>query len=279
MKLERFQNFLDGVISIDTVLSFLNNSLRIIVILILAMYLLKLGYKLLEKFFASQKYMNERKQKTLLTISKSFLKYGVYLFAGIMILAELGFSTTSLLAGAGVVGLAIGFGAQGIVRDVITGFFILFEDQYSVGDYVKISGLSGVVTDIGIRVTKLRDFSGEVHIIPNGTVEKVTNLSLGQMRAMVDVPVAYEENLNKVFRVLEETMERIKSEFQEIVEGPTILGVSNFGDSEVNIRIVAQTAPMEQWKIERIIRLYVKEAFEENDIEIPYPRRVLIKKD
>ncbi|WP_242945835.1 mechanosensitive ion channel family protein [Anaerobranca californiensis] len=277
--MERFQNFLDGVISIDTVLSFLNNSLRIIVILILAMYLLKLGYKLLEKFFASQKYMNERKQKTLLTISKSFLKYGVYLFAGIMILAELGFSTTSLLAGAGVVGLAIGFGAQGIVRDVITGFFILFEDQYSVGDYVKISGLSGVVTDIGIRVTKLRDFSGEVHIIPNGTVEKVTNLSLGQMRAMVDVPVAYEENLNKVFRVLEETMERIKSEFQEIVEGPTILGVSNFGDSEVNIRIVAQTAPMEQWKIERIIRLYVKEAFEENDIEIPYPRRVLIKKD
>lgn len=268
MKLERFQNFLDGVISIDTVLSFLNNSLRIIVILILAMYLLKLGYKLLEKFFASQKYMNERKQKTLLTISKSFLKYGVYLFAGIMILAELGFSTTSLLAGAGVVGLAIGFGAQGIVRDVITGFFILFEDQYSVGDYVKISGLSGVVTDIGIRVTKLRDFSGEVHIIPNGTVEKVTNLSLGQMRAMVDVPVAYEANLNKVFRVLEETMERIKSEFQEIVEGPTILGVSNFGDSEVNIRIVAQTAPMEQWKIERI-----------NGIEIPYPRRVLIKKD
>ncbi|SET19030.1 mechanosensitive ion channel family protein [Anaerobranca gottschalkii] len=277
--MEGLQNFLDGVISIDTLLSFIKNSFRIIVILILSMYVLKLGYKLLEKFFASQKYMNERKQKTLLTISKSFLKYGVYLFAALMILSELGFSTTSLLAGAGVVGLAIGFGAQGIVRDVITGFFILFEDQYSVGDYVKISGLSGVVTDIGIRVTKLRDFSGEVHIIPNGTVEKVTNLSLGKMRAMVDIPVAYEENLNKVFKVLEETMEKIKTEFQEVVEGPTILGVSNFGDSEVNIRIVAQTAPMEQWKIERIIRLYVKEAFEENGIEIPYPRRVLINKE
>lgn len=278
--LESITNFLFNIISRDMLLNIFKNSIRIIIILVFAIYFLKLGYKLLDKFFQSQKYINERKQNTLIAISKSFLKYGVYLLAALMILAELGFSTTSLLAGAGVVGLAIGFGAQGIVKDVLTGFFILFEDQYSVGDYVKISGLAGVVTDIGIRVTKLRDFSGEVHIIPNGSVEKVTNMSVGQMRAMVDIPVAYEENINDVIKVLENTMEKVKKDFQEIVDGPTVLGVANFGDSEVNIRIVAQTTPMNQWKIERVIRLYVKEAFVENDIEIPYPRRVnIISKD
>lgn len=276
--LERFANFLDNIVSIDMLLNILQNSIRIIVIIILAIYILKIGYKLLDKFFLSQNYINERKKNTLSAITKSFLKYGIYLFATLMILAEMGFSTTSLLAGAGVVGLAIGFGAQGIVRDVLTGFFILFEDQYSVGDYVKISGLQGVVTDIGIRVTKLRDFSGEVHIIPNGSVDKVTNMSMGQMRAMVDIPVAYEENINEVIKLLETVMEKVKGDFCEIVEGPTVLGVSDLADSEVNIRIVAQTTPMNQWKIERMIRLYVKEAFVENNIEIPYPRRVNINK-
>lgn len=273
---QNLANFIDEVVSVELVVSFLKNSFRIIVIIFLAIYVLKIISKLVDKFFASQKYMNERKIKTLSAISKSFLKYGIYLFAGMMILAELGFSTTSLLAGAGVVGVALGFGAQGLVRDVLTGFFILFEDQFSVGDYVKISGLSGVVTDIGLRVTKLRDFSGEIHIIPNGSVDKVTNLSIGEMRAMVDIPVAYEENLNNVFSVLEGAMEKVKQDFPEIVEGPTVLGVSNFGDSEVVLRIVAQTTPMNQWKIERVIRLYTKEAFNENNIEIPYPRRVNI---
>ncbi|QNO13813.1 mechanosensitive ion channel family protein [Alkalicella caledoniensis] len=273
---QNLTNFIDEVVSVELVLSFLKNSFRIIVIIFLAIYVLKIISKLVDKFFASQKYIDERKIKTLSAISKSFLKYGIYLFAGMMILAELGFSTTSLLAGAGVVGVALGFGAQGLVRDVLTGFFILFEDQFSVGDYVKISGLSGVVTDIGLRVTKLRDFSGEIHIIPNGSVDKVTNLSIGEMRAMVDIPVAYEENLNNVFSVLEGAMEKVKQDFPEIVEGPTVLGVSNFGDSEVVLRIVAQTTPMNQWKIERVIRLYTKEAFNENNIEIPYPRRVNI---
>lgn len=278
--LEIVSNFLNDIVSRAMLLKILANSIRMIFIIIFASYFLRLGYKLIDKFFLSQKYINERKQNTLIAISKSFLRYGIYLLAAIMLLAELGVSTTSLLAGAGVVGLAIGFGAQGIVKDVLTGFFILFEDQYSVGDYVKISGLSGVVTDIGIRVTKLKDFSGEVHIIPNGSVEKVTNMSISQMRAMVDIPVAYEENINDVIKVLENTMEKVKKDFQEVVEGPTVLGVSNFGDSEVNIRIVAQTTPMNQWKIERVIRLFVKEAFVENGIEIPYPRRVnIISKD
>ncbi len=271
--------FLDEMFSVEILIDFLRNGIKILVIVFLAIYVLKIGYKLIDKFFASQKYMNDRKIKTLSAITKSFLRYGIYIFAGIMILAEMGFATTSLLAGAGVVGIAIGFGAQGIVRDVLSGFFILFEDQYSVGDYIKVSGLSGVVTDIGLRVTKLRDFSGEVHIIPNGSVEKVTNLSLGQMRAMVDIPVAYEEDLNKVIPILESTMEIVRRDFPEIVEGPTVLGVANFGESDVTIRIVAQTTPMNQWKIERMIRMYVKEAFVENKVEIPYPRRVTINKN
>lgn len=176
-------------------------------------------------------------------------------------------------------GLAVGFGAQSLVKDILTGFFILFEDQFSVGDYIQTAGVSGVVEEVGLRVTKLRDFSGELHIIPNGTVDKVTNHNRGNMRAMVDISVAYEEDPDMVRRVLDEVAAEMEGSIPTIVEGPRALGIVDLTDAAVVFRVWAKTLPMEQWAVEREMRRRIKLAFDLQNIEIPYPRRVVISKN
>src|SRR5699024_6993326 len=138
-------------------------------------------------------YADEKKINTLSTVLKNIIKYIFYFIGLVMVLDMFNISTSSILATAGIGGLAIGFGAQSLVKDIITGFFILFEDQFSVGDYVKIGEYEGIVEELGVRVTKIRDFSGELHIIPNSNIGAVTNRTRGAMRALVKVSVAYEE--------------------------------------------------------------------------------------
>src|SRR5690606_22591446 len=162
-----------------------------------------------------------------------------------------------------------GIGAQSLVKDIITGFFILFEDQFSVGDYVKIGEYEGIVEELGVRVTKIRDFSGELHIIPNNNIGTVTNRARGAMRALVKVNVAYEEDINRVINVLNEVCKDIRKAHDNIVDGPNILGISDLGEYGIELTIVAKTNPMEQWGIEREIRKRVKEAFDRENIEIP----------
>ena len=193
-----------------------------------------------------------------------------------MILEELGVKTASLLAGAGIVGLAIGFGAQNLVRDIISGFFIIFEHQFSVGDYINAAGLSGRVEEVGLRMTKLRDWGGELHIIPNGEITQVTNYARGSMRAMVDVRVAYEEDLERVLEVMRQVCQQVAQDFPVITEGPAVLGVVDLGESEVQIRVVAHTLAFEQWEIERELRKRFKQAFDREGIQVPYPRRTVI---
>ena len=139
--------------------------------------------------------LDENKRKTLAGLLKSILRYVTYFTAAINILEIVGVKTASLLAAAGIGGLAVGFGAQNLVKDVISGFFIIFEDQYNVGDYVEAAGVAGVVDEVGLRTTRLRDFGGQFHIIPNGEIALVTNHSRGIKRALVKVKIAYEENL------------------------------------------------------------------------------------
>ncbi len=220
--------------------------------------------------------IDERKANTLATVLKNLNKY-VFYFIGLVPSLELfGIKTTSILATAGIGGLAIGFGAQSLVKDVITGFSILFEDQFSVGDYVSIGDCEGIVEEMGLRVTKIRGFSGELHIIPNNKIEIVTNRARGSMRALVEVSVSYEEDIDRVIKVLESICEEIKDTDPSITEGPTVLGITNFGEYDISIRIVAKTEPMEQWRIERLIRIKIIETFERENIEIPYPKRVII---
>jgi small conductance mechanosensitive channel len=160
---------------------------------------------------------------------------------------------------------------------VITGFFILLEDQYSVGEYVTTGNFSGFVEEIGLRVTKLRDWGGEYHIVPNGQITAITNFSRGSMRALVDVGIAYEQDIGRALEVMQRIAQGFREEMSDIiVEGPEVLGVIALGPSEVVIRTIAKVKPMEQWRVERELRKRFKETFEREGIEIPYQRLVVI---
>jgi small conductance mechanosensitive channel len=180
---------------------------------------------------------------------------------------------TSILAVAGIGSLAIGFGAQNLVKDVISGFFVIFEDQFGVGDYITINNFSGLVEEVGLRTSKIRDFSGDLHIIPNGEIKTVTNHTRGSMRALVNVGVPYEEDVDKITNVLKQICEDIKKSRNDIIDGPSVLGITDFQDSQVLITIVAKTEPMKQWEVEREIRYRIKKVFDQEKIAFPYPHR------
>jgi len=181
---------------------------RIAIVLLVAELIIRLANNFISRILLLAKrekvHIDENKRKTLASLLKSIVRYVTYFMVAMNVLEVLGINTTSLLTAAGVGGLAIGFGAQNLVKDVISGFFLIFENQYNVGDYVEIAGVSGVVDEIGLRTTKVRDFGGQIHIIPNGEIKLVTNYSRGMMRALVNINISYEEDLNEVFSALEE---------------------------------------------------------------------------
>ncbi|MCW3488958.1 mechanosensitive ion channel family protein [Dethiobacter alkaliphilus] len=253
--------------------------LKILIILVLTRLAMGFGNALIHRIFAPTEdkpsYIPENKVNTLIALLSSILRYVLYALAGVLILAELGLEIGPILAGAGVLGLAVGFGAQNLVRDLLGGFFIILEDQFSVGDFITTGSYSGIVEELGLRITKIRDFGGELHILPNGMIETVTNRTRGNMRAMVHVGVAYEEDVDHVLVVLEELMREFGESEQDVVEGPTVLGVVELADSSVEIRIIARTEPMTQWQVERNMLRAIKNKFDELGIEIPYPRRVI----
>ncbi|MDN5331434.1 MAG: moderate conductance mechanosensitive channel [Tepidanaerobacteraceae bacterium] len=254
---------------------------KVVFILVLATLVIRVGAGVIDHLFAmrfKRVPVDESRKRTLAGILKSVLKYTVYFIAAVLMLETFGVNTSSIIAAAGIGGLAIGFGAQSLVKDVISGFFIIFEDYFQIGDYVETAGVSGIVEEMGLRTTKLRDFGGQLHVIPNGEITRVTNHSRGNLRAMVKVGVSYEEDLDRVIKVLEEVAEEIRQKRDDIVEGPTVLGVSDLGPSEAVITIWAKTLPMQQWSVERELRKAIKERFDREGIEIPYPRMVVIDK-
>lgn len=257
----------------------------VIIILLASSLVLRFSRAVIRRIFESsgeseQRFkLDRRKLVTMSALLQSLVKYTVYFFAGIMILDEFGVPTASLLAGAGIAGLAIGFGAQNLVKDIITGFFILFEDQFAVGDYVDVAGVSGIVESIGLRVTRIRDFGGQLHIIPNGQIEKVTNYMGPGMRVMFGVTIAYEADVDKAIKVLEEVFQKAAAEIPTIVEGPKVLGVEDLAPSGVTLLVWAKAQAMEQWAVARELKKRIKQAFDENGIEIPYPHTAVVFKD
>lgn len=254
--------------------------IKIILIFITIKILIKVSYVVIERFFdreqASKLRMEERKAKTLSAIIKSLCKYIIYFIGIIIILDVFGISTTSILATAGVGGLAVGFGAQSLVKDIITGFFILFEDYFSVGDYIQTSDYDGIVEEIGIRSTRIRAFSGDLHIIPNGYIEIVTNRSRGDMRAWIDVRIDYKEDIDRALEALN-SVARKMCEDERINCGPTVLGVTSLDKDDVVLSIQAMTKPMEQWDVGRQMRKQVKEEFERRQIPISDCKRVVVE--
>jgi small conductance mechanosensitive channel len=220
----------------------------------------------------------ERRHNTLLKLLQNVLAYVVYFAAILAVLSALTINVTGLLAGAGVLGLAIGFGAQNLVRDVITGFFIIFEDQFSVGDYVRIGAAEGSVEEIGLRTTKIKGLNGEIHIFPNGTIVEVVNYSLNNSIAIVDVSVAYEVDIPKAEELIREFLLGLPEKYEQLVKLPELLGVQNLAASEVVMRITAETMPMQHFAVARIIRRDLKIFMDEHGIEIPYPKMVMYQK-
>ena len=271
-------NFFDGTNSVHLYFSIV---LKILFIIIFWRIINVLLNKFINNIFRfSPKFkMDDKKSNTLSSLMKSIVRYTIYIIMAISILNVLDIPTQSILAAAGLGGLAIGFGAQNLVKDVISGFFILFEDQYAVGDYVTISLATGNVEDIGLRITKIRSFNGDLHIIPNGEIKIVINHSRGNSLAIIDIGIAYEEDSDKAINILKDIGERYyESNKDRVVEPPEVLGIISLGDSDVKIRMIVRTASLKHWSVEREIRKEVKEAFSKENIEIPYPRRVYINR-
>ena len=251
----------------------LEHGLKILGIIIIAQILilfLRMAVRRYEKHFVGTAGSEKTKRgKTLSTIISKTIIISIYTAAVIMITAECGIAIGPLLAGAGIAGLAIGFGAQSLVKDVISGFFIILENQIRVGDVVTIAGAGGIVEEITLRTTRLRDIEGRVHIVPNGLIEVATNFTHEWSRALVEIPVAYKEDVDRVIAVLQEVGEDLRSDpdFNDLILDPmTVQGLDSFGDSSVNIRIFFKTLPIKQWDVAREFRKRVKKAFDEQGI-------------
>ena len=255
--------------------------ITIIIILVVAKIALSIIYKLIEKSLTPLKKSKNYKKRisranTLIPLLQSISKYVIYFIAGVMVLRELGVDTTAIIASAGVIGLAVGFGAQSLVKDVLSGAFLLFEGAISVGDSVNVGEHSGKVEVIGLRNIHLRKFSGELRVIPNGEVASFGNFNRNYMRAIVEVGVAYEQDVEKGMKALEEIADKWAEENKDIVlEPPMIQGILSLGSSEVILRIATKVKPMTHWGAERELKRRIKDTFDEKGIEIPFPRQVV----
>ncbi|GAB1232597.1 hypothetical protein UT4_10630 [Ferrigenium sp. UT4] len=253
--------------------------LHVIIILVLAWLLIALSRKLIRVF---RNYMktrvasaeDERRIETLARVFRYISTVVITLVAGMLVLSELGISIAPLLGAAGVVGIAVGFGAQSLVKDFFSGFFMLLENQVRVGDAVELAGKLGVVEEVTLRNTVLRDNEGNVHYIPNGEITVVTNKSRGYAFALIDIGVAYREDLDEVYAVIRATGAALRSDAEvgpKILEDIEIQGVQDWADSAVIVRCRIKTVALEQWTVRRVFLAQLKKAFDAQGIEIPYP--------
>lgn len=220
-----------------------------------------------------------QRARTLTRVIHSTALVAMATVAGLMILRELGLDIAPLIAGAGVVGVAVGLGAQTLIRDVIGGFFILLEDQFDVGDSIRVGNIAGGVEKMTLRATFLRDLEGTLHIIPNSEMRIVSNRTKDWSRAVVNVGVAYEEDIGRVMAALGKIGHDLyqDEEFASLLlEEPTVSGVEALGDWAVTVRIMVKTKPGKQWDVARELRRRIKESFEREGIEMPYPRQEVL---
>ncbi len=221
---------------------------------------------------------SKQRARTLGTVLESIATFTIYTLAALIALAEFEINLGPLIAGAGIVGIALGFGAQTIVKDFLSGIFMIVEDQYGVGDVVDLGDASGVVETVSLRTTQIRDVEGAVWYFPNGEIRRVANKSQLWARAVLDIEVAYDTDIEHAKQVIKEAADAIWQEHRAdatILEEPEVWGVEQLGESSVVIRLVVKTEPGEQWVAGRVIRQRIKEALDAAGIEIPFPQRVI----
>jgi small-conductance mechanosensitive channel len=271
-----------------TTTSFLQSGGRILLI-VLAAYVIsrfiKLGLRHLEAVLFRARSGDDvrsgrdavrKRVTTLIGLLRTISLSVVWAIVVIMALAEVGLDVTPILAGAGIIGLAVGFGAQNVVRDLISGFFLVLEDQVRVGDVAVINGTGGLVETITFRTIVLRDLAGIVHVFPNGTITSLSNMTKDWSAYVLDVGVAYKEETDRIVEIMRAVAEEMRKEpdFQNKMLDPIeIFGVDAFGESAVTIKARLKTQPMEQWTVGREYRRRLKKAFDHLGIEIPFPQR------
>jgi moderate conductance mechanosensitive channel len=219
-----------------------------------------------------------RRVETVAALLRSIVSAAVWTVAALMALAELGLNLGPLIAGAGIVGVAVGFGAQNLVRDFLSGIFMLVEDQYGVGDVIDAGPATGTVESVGLRSTRIRDVNGTVWHLPNGHIERVGNKSQLWSRALLDIDVSYQTDIGHATEVIKRTAQTMCDDpdyAESVLSEPEVWGVENLGLDSVTIRLVLKTAPNDQFKVTRELRARIKAAFDEAGIEIPFAQRTI----
>ncbi|HLP59423.1 MAG TPA: mechanosensitive ion channel domain-containing protein, partial [Candidatus Deferrimicrobium sp.] len=235
----------------------------------------KIGKKIVGKVMGSDKLEPQRKQRyhTLSAIILSLIKVGIWIMVILWIFRELQVDYGPFLVAAGGISLAVGFGAQSLVKDVVTGFFLLMEEQFALGDFIEINGKTGTVEKISLRTIKFRSLDGTLNIIPNGNINNVSNKTYQWSRAVVKVVVSYNHQPEKVLSILKDVCREMEADPAWkciLIEEPTPQGIISFGNSAVEFRVLAKTRPGDQWAVERELHIRIKNAFDQNGIEIPY---------
>jgi len=254
-------------------------ALRIVVILVIAWVLQALSARLIRLFRA---YVDRRiggeeigRIETLARVFRNAAAVVIVLVAGMLVLGELGISVAPILATAGVAGIAIGFGAQSLIKDYFNGVFLLLDDQLREGDIVNVAGFGGLVEEVTLRYVRLRNFDGHVHFVPNGEIKTVTNLTRGFAHAVIEVGVAYRENVEEALDVMREVARGMRADaawLDKIAEDIVIIGVERLADSAVVLRARLRVVPpVQQWNVRREFLKRLKAAYDERGIEIPYP--------
>ena len=277
-----------GLFSKEALWSYAGICVKIVVVLIMILLIRHIACHLIDKLFRNRititlsksdaVALEEKRLQTLSKLFKSIVSYVLYFIAIITCLDMIGFSVTTIIAGAGVVSLAVAFGAQSIVQDLMSGIFIVLENQYAVGEYVQIDAVAGKVKEIGMKTTQVETVDGHLMIIANGSIGKVVNYSRAAQRGYVDVGIAYEEDLERAIAVMEQACGKIAERYKEDLEElPNVVGAVALADSSVTVRATFTAWHWKQLPIERDLRKELKAALDAEQVEIAYPKIQLVQ--
>ena len=270
----------------DLVLNFGLDLLNAILLITVMIIIRRIGKKTIIKIFEVKidriQHLEsdaiKRRKETLKSLTLNIWRYAINII-GIFAVIGVFFDIGSIVASAGFVTVAVTFAAKSILADITMGFFIVFEDLFSVGDLIEVSGHTGTVKEIGLRSTKLQVITGEMIIIPNGSINQITNHSVSNGKAVLDVSIAYEADLEKAIETLEEICDCAMNNYPQIIERPIVLGVQQLGGCEVIVRVLAEVEPLQKWHIERELRKLIKLTFDRKGIEMPFPRMVIYQRE
>jgi moderate conductance mechanosensitive channel len=250
---------------------------RVAAILLIGRVIELIIHKSIDRMMIEREMKQASYTRRVLTVGKllkNVTTYLIYFVGALLILAEFDVNLAPLLAGAGVISLAIGFGAQSLVKDIITGFFIILEDQFAVGDVIQVGQFKGTVEMIGLRTTRVKSWTGEMHIIPNGMINEVTNFSINNSIAVVDIAIAFEEDVDRALDIMRRTLESDSLVLEHTTGKPQVLGVQTLGPEQITLRVIVECMPTMQAVVARTLNAIIKRAFDEHHIDLPYPRMV-----